>query len=524
MIKAVLIDDEYIVLEGLKAIVNWEVFGIEVVGAASDGVSGLELIEKEKPDIVFTDITMPRMNGLSLIEKAKKVIPSGVFIIFSGYNEFEYARKAISLGVIDYLDKPVTIDKVEETLKEAIKIINKKKEETKLVENFLESKKAILEGLIRRLINGENVNDEKLFHILKDNNINLLNIENFTVAVAKQEDDIENHEKFISEMNRLFAHNNQNNLIRHFILNDGKEVIFTFFEMSDINNESESNLINYITETKKQLQEQNIDFYIGIGESYKQVLDIGKSYLEAKKALKYAAFKDTTSIVHISDVEYSNHISSLADDGHDSIIFNIRSSNKQEVIGQVKNFLKNLETYNLPPEMFCHECLELIYLALKVSAETGKDYVAEKEGGFIPHVEILKANTAFGISAWMISFFDDLMNWIANIQKNSNRKSIVKVREYLDENYHKDITLDEMAEMVNINSTYLSMLFKEQVGTTYIKYLTNVRLEKAKRLLNEGYKVKEVSEMVGYHNSRHFSELFKKTVGLTPDQFKGKTK
>ncbi len=127
MIKAVLIDDEYIVLEGLKAIVNWEVFGIEVVGVASDGISGLELIEKEKPDIVFTDITMPRMNGLSLIEKAKKVIPSGVFIIFSGYNEFEYARKAISLGVIDYLDKPVTIDKVEETLKEAIRIINKKK-------------------------------------------------------------------------------------------------------------------------------------------------------------------------------------------------------------------------------------------------------------------------------------------------------------------------------------------------------------------------------------------------------------
>lgn len=524
MIKAVLIDDEYIVVEGLKAIVNWSEFGIEVVGSASDGVSGLELIEKEKPDIVFTDITMPRMNGLALIEKAKKVIPSGVFIIFSGYNEFEYARKAISLGVIDYLDKPVTIDKVEETLKESIKIINKKNEEEKFFEDLIESQKAMLEGVIRRLINGENVSNEKLLHILKENNINLLNINSYTVAVAKQEEDIENHEKFISEMNKLFTHNNKNNLIRHFILNDGKEVIFVFFEISDANNESKFELSNYIDETRKQLEEQNIDFYIGIGESYKQVFDMGKSYSEAKKALKYAFFKDTTSIVHISDVEYNNHISNLADDGHDSIIFNIRSSNKKEVLGQVKNFLENLESYNLPPEMFCHECLELIYLALKVSTETGKDYVAEKEGGVIPHVEILKANTAFEISTWVISFFEELMTWIANIQKNINRKSVVKVREYLDENYHKDITLDEMAEMVKINPTYLSMLFKEQVGTTYIKYLTNVRLEKAKKLLNEGYKVKDVSEMVGYHNSRHFSELFKKTVGLTPDQFKGKTK
>lgn len=522
MMKAVLIDDEYIVVEGLKAIVNWDEFGIEVAGTAADGVSGLELIENEKPDIVFTDITMPRMNGLTLIEKAKKVIPNAVFIIFSGYNEFEYARKAISLGVIDYLDKPVTIDKVEETLKESIRIINKKKEEFKLVEDFIESKKAMLEGLIRRLINGENVKNEKIFDMLNAHNINLLSVNDFTVAVAKQEDDTENYEKFISEVKKVFSSGNQSNLIRHFILNDGKEVIFVFFKISDIDNES--NLINYITKAKKQLEEENINFYMGIGESYKQILDISKSYSDAKKALKYAFFKDTTSIVHISDVEYSNHISNLTDEGYDSIIFNIRSSNKLEVIGQVKSFLENLESYNLLPEMFCHECLELIYLALKVSTETGKDYVAEKEGGFIPHVEILKANTAFGISTWMLSFFDDLMDWIANIQKNSNRKSIVKVREYLDENYHKDITLDEMAEMVNINPTYLSMLFKEQVGTTYIKYLTNVRLEKAKKLLNEGYKVKEVSEMVGYHNSRHFSELFKKTIGLTPDQFKGKTK
>ena len=125
MIKAVLIDDEYIVVEGLKAIINWNEFGIEVVGSASDGVSGLELIEAQKPDIVFTDITMPSMNGLTLIEKAKKVIPNSVFIIFSGYNEFEYARSAITLGVIDYLDKPVTTEKIEEALTKATAIKKK---------------------------------------------------------------------------------------------------------------------------------------------------------------------------------------------------------------------------------------------------------------------------------------------------------------------------------------------------------------------------------------------------------------
>lgn len=522
MIKAVLIDDEYIVVEGLKSIINWNELGVEVIGTAADGISGLELIENEKPDIIFTDITMPRMNGLTLIEKAKKVVPDAVFIIFSGYNEFEYARKAISLGVIDYLDKPVTINKVEDTLKEAIRVINRKKEEFKFAGEFEDSKMTILEGLIRRVMNGENVNKEKMSYMLNSYNINLLNVNNITVAVSRLEDDTYNYEKFIDEIKNVFITNNKNNLVRNFIINDGKELILIFFEI--LNADHEPNLINYIIEAKKQLKDENVNFYIGIGESYRQFFDISKSYSQAKKALKYAFFKDITSITQISDVEYSNHISNITDDGFESIIFNIRSSNKIEVIGQVKKFLRNLESYNLAPELFCHECLELIYLALKVSTETGKDYIVEKKGGFVPHIEILKVNTVFEISNWLLSFFEDLMNWIANIQKNSNKKSIIKVREYLDQNYYKDITLDEMAEMVKINSTYLSMLFKEQVGTTYIKYLTNVRLEKAKKLLNEDYKVKEVSEMVGYHNSRHFSELFKKTVGLTPDQFKGRIK
>lgn len=523
MIKAVLIDDEYIVVEGLKSIINWNEFGIEVVGSASDGVSGLELIENEKPDLVFTDITMPRMNGLTLIEKAKKIIPSSVFIIFSGYNEFEYARRAITLGVIDYLDKPVTTEKIEEALKEAIVILNKKKEESRIVESFIEVQKDILERLISKIIKGETVENDQLLNILNSHNIDLLGINEFTVAIAKQDDSIKNIDEYYNGISKVFNNNCPNEIIKHFIIKDRKELIFVFFDISK-NSDKNFNLIDYITKYKKHLEDENINFYMGIGEGCKQIIDINKSYLEAKKALKYAFFKDTNSIVHIDDVEYSNHISHLVNEGYDSIIFNIRSCNKSEVIVQVKRFLKNLESYNLPPEMFCHECLELIYLALKVSTETGKDYIVEKGEGFIPHIEILKSNTIFGISNWMFSFFDDLMDWIANIQKNSNGRSIIKVREYLDKNYFKDITLDEMAEMVNINPTYLSMLFKEQVGTTYIKYLSNVRIEKAKKLLNEGHKVKDVSEMVGYHNSRHFSELFKKTIGLTPDQFKGKTK
>lgn len=128
MRKVVIVDDEYIVVKGIQAMIAREKMEFEVVGYALNGVDGLAVILEEKPDLVISDIRMPGMDGLSLIETAKEECPNTVFVIISGYQEFEYARRALMLGVKGYIDKPITIAKVRETLIMADEVLKKNEE------------------------------------------------------------------------------------------------------------------------------------------------------------------------------------------------------------------------------------------------------------------------------------------------------------------------------------------------------------------------------------------------------------
>lgn len=123
MLKAVIFDDEYIVLQGLQTMIDWKQYGIELAGTAANGTDALALFEATRPDIVFTDIRMPGMDGLEVIENILSMAPDTICIVFSGFNEFEYVKKALKLGVVDYLEKPITIPMIEEAIKRTIEKI-----------------------------------------------------------------------------------------------------------------------------------------------------------------------------------------------------------------------------------------------------------------------------------------------------------------------------------------------------------------------------------------------------------------
>ncbi|MGO4374911.1 response regulator, partial [Paenibacillus sp. MCAF20] len=145
MLKAVVFDDEYIVLKGLQAMIDWTSFGIELAGTASDGYSALELFRKVQPDIILTDIRMPGMDGLQLIEAVMKEAPNTYCIVFSGFNEFEYVRRAIELGVADYLDKPITIQSIEKAIRKMLVKKEEQKENLAIKQKWEESKQELLE-------------------------------------------------------------------------------------------------------------------------------------------------------------------------------------------------------------------------------------------------------------------------------------------------------------------------------------------------------------------------------------------
>lgn len=348
MYRLVVIDDEYIVVRGIEAIIKREKLNCEIVGAAYNGLEALQLLEETKPDIVITDIRIPKLDGLSLIEEAKEFLPNTYFIVISGFKEFEYAKRALSMGVKSYIEKPVTIDKV----KEAFAWIDREELKKK--------------------------------------------------AVGMAED----HE----------------------------------------------------------LRRKELDQY--------------------------------------------------TDKMLDSIIINDSDMLKK----QFEKLMMMLRAYFPEINQYRRECLQVLCVL--------SEFYQEKERGDnwssgISFDEIKSKKTYREIEGYADKIIEKIVGSLETQNCSSNHRDIKLLIEYIGSHYHLDIGLNELATIVDLNPAYLSILFKEEVGMSYIKYLTNLRIKKAKEYLLDDYKVTQVSEMVGYNNYRHFCDIFKKYVGQSPNEFKG---
>ncbi len=339
MYRIVVIDDEYIVVEGIKAIIKKRGMDCEVVGSATDGIDGLEIIRCTRPDVVITDIRMPGLDGLSLIEMAKEELPETRFVVISGYTEFEYAKRAISLGVKGYIDKPITIEKLEEVI--------------------------------------------------------------------------------------------------------------------------------------SKLEEEDVS-------------------------------KGTDSI--ILDRYMGNMM--------DAII----RENQEMLLRECEEYLKRLKSNEEYLTIYKKDCFRLLCVVLEVFADQKRNH---EEWMHVSYMEIERLHGIDEVKVYIRRVIGRIAGTLETERVGSNHCIVNKLLQYIGNNYNKDIGLNELAEEVGMNPTYLCILFKEEVGMSYVKYLTNLRVNRAKELLKEGYKVSDVSELVGYNNYRYFSDIFKKHIGKTPNEYKG---
>lgn len=351
MHRLVVIDDEYIVVEGIKALISRLKLDYEMAGAAYDGIHGLETVQREKPDVVITDIRIPGMDGLSLIEAAKETCPDTVFVVISGYSEFIYAQRALALGVKGYIDKPITAEK----LREVFKRIERDRERTQ-------------------------------------------------------------HEH--TEKAR---------------------------------------------ENRKQYEQVEKIFEAGI-----------------------------RSITEGNSEEFRGY--------------------SRQVISSLKKLYPELSEFRR--EFYKHLCV-----LSDVLCESQKQV---ERSTLVSFQEMEKCDSFEKVQEYGEGVLSDIEKHLTADQTGSSHRVILELLNYLEEHYHEDIGLGELADKVGMSTAYLSVLFKAEVGTSYVKYLTELRMKKAKKLLQDGHKVHEVSELIGYNNYRYFCDIFKKHEGMTPNEYKGK--
>ena len=537
MLKVFLVEDEVVMRNGIKNNIPWEKEGFEFVGEASDGELAYPLIKKEKPDILITDIRMPFMDGLELSRLVKKELPQIKIIILSGYNEFDYAKTAINIGVTDYLLKPISSAKLLEAVKKVGDMIEKEQDNARLIKRY---EKEMEENILQE--------KHKLWGALASNRLSTIELLekgqrlgiDFTASAYQvflfklmQEGDATGCSE---ELNRASEKVND--------LASGWERVLSFDRSPEgwaflIKGESEEEVQETYQAARKELQElvdgyPKVEYFGGIGNVVHRIGDIQTSYKEAARAFSSRFFLDANQIADSAEMV-------KVQTEHDGKIDVSKMLSKKREHELVERFFKNgtvEEVDSFLDELFQgigeQNCKSLLYRQYVVmdlffcasdfleNLEIGIENLPEECRDINQIVE--KAGNAENLRHQIGILFTETMQLRDGHSKKKYSKLLEDAKAFIDENYkHDEMSLNTVAAQVNISPSYFSTIFSSEVGQTFVEYLTHVRLEKAKELLMcSNMRTAEIGYEVGYKDSHYFSYIFKKVVGCSPKEYRNR--
>ncbi|WBW98227.1 response regulator [Oceanirhabdus sp. W0125-5] len=526
MIKLLIVDDEYLALDFIKFLVEKNFDDIEIVGTARSGREGIEKAIELKPDVIFMDIRMPGINGIEAITKIQERVDDIYFVITTAYEYFDYAKDAVKLGVYEYLLKPINKEKMIDVLK-AIKNEIKDKREALQREMILKEKVnkvlPIIEGqfIYSKMINSKT----KGISFYQDMFAMDLNYGYTIMGVVKhkKEDSTEeeiNDSLLDQEFFEIFTHEIKK-LTPCLVGLPLVDRVVAYIPVKEIHDmyEIRNRSIDIARKLYKRIDDKiRIDYRIGIGRPY-TIENFSSGCNEAYMA---ANLPNLHKVTHFEDVAITTEKVDDYPKVKESILINktlmgdkegaLRAFedlflyftvNFSDDIDKIKSYLIEiliLMKRNIPYDIFQKDLYEHKYLRKLLK---------------ITNLDVLK-----------MTFSDHLKSIIKGINEEREEELhgiIAKVLDYMERNYNKNISLNDLAEEFNMSYHYFSKFFKESTGKKFVDYLTEIRIEKSKELLKQGnLSVKEVCYEIGYRDPNYFSKAFRKATGVTPTEFRKK--
>lgn len=542
MFKVMIIDDEPIIRKGLRNIIDWKQYDCEICAEAADGVEGAELIKALCPDIVFTDIKMPEVDGLSMIKEIKDNVADSKIIILTGYRDFDYAQEAIKLGAFDFILKPSKIEELIDVVKRAIKELKFLRDRTEEIEKLKELYKQNLPVLRERLLfdvlSGINTNEE-----LIKAKMSLFGIEvsNFTLLVVENESDAgENSERDDPYNSHLYQFG---------IINTFEETVSEDFRI--INVTLDDKRIAFIVKhpdarggyvdllQKKCIYLQDIiancfgfTITIGISSEGHGAMQLSAKLKECMEALEHKFYIGNNSIICYKDLHsfFRSEDNSLLENYQKLLSDGIKSGN--EIL--VKKRLKDITDYidccagginrESLKNFYCATVTLINNIRVSVGVENNPKGLLSKDiSSLIRMIE--KSDNLKELNAILEEIALSVVSKV-NIYNSRGIKLIMqRAMEFIDDNYNEQISLNEIAEHTYVSTYYISRLFKKELGKNFVDYLNEIRIAKAKELLKDlRFKTYEVAELVGISDAHYFSKLFKKHEGITPSEYRDTVK
>lgn len=534
MLKVFLVEDEFIVREGIKNNIDWAKEGFIFCGEAADGEIAYKLIQSNKPDIIITDIKMPFMNGLELGRLVKKELPESKIIILSGYEEFSFAQEAVNIGVTEYLLKPVSSVELMKVVKRVGQEIIEERRQKENFERYRQQIEAnkdyarsrfleeLLEGRLSTAKILEQGKELGLEMGAEYYQVMLFRFNNKNPGKADSKELLELKKKLV-DLNSKYE-----NLIFFNRELEGN----VLFIMGRSIEEIDGTRIKYIREIKDIFSSYpKLAYFGGIGLPVNRLSRIPESYESAALIFVRRFIVDRSTIIssdELLEYMYEEDGSTITADQLGELDFKraedfLRNGEADEIHSFVNEFLKSISPKSQKSLLFMQYFhMNIHSTVISFLKGIGRIQVLEKK----PFIEIEEIKEMLidvqKVKDYMVEIISIAIEQRDLIRTKPYYRIIEQAKEYIMKNYaNQDISLNDVAEYVNISSSHFSTIFSRETGSTFIRYLTDLRMNKAKELLKcTDLLCSEISSEVGYRDPHYFSYLFKKEHNCTPLQYR----
>lgn len=498
MYEVMLVDDEKLIIEGLKNIIEWESLGLKVIETAQNGAEALKKFIEKPVDIIITDINMPKLTGLELIKEIKKINSITKFTILSGYDEFAYAKEAIKYGVESYILKPINEEELKDVLTKMAKDLDYKKNEKN---NVLDKNRKLIQYINGKL-------DENYIYEIKNSIAIGLKDRNYTVSDINITTDKEEDGTYLNIDEIIEKYTTGEYEIVHKF--DGQTILINSWGKDILR----SDILKYYENIKdKLIEELDENVFISIGDTVEDIRGLQLSYEASKNLKKYILTEGINKCIcseSLKDIkEYKMHFREEIERINKLII--------EKDIKELEEYISEiLENDKLNHKNIYDFSIKVIILIDKISDDfkVDKKYGHDSLSNTI--IELCKESSRENIKSFIIREVEELIEsmYISTIKYSPVVQQIVNI---VNDKYYQELSLKTLAHQYNINSSYLGQIFSKETGNSFSEYLNKTKNMKAKDLiLNTNMKINDIAKAVGYVDTSYFYRKFKKYYGVCP--------
>ena len=525
--NVLLVDDEADVLQAMKKKIDWEALGFCLAGTAENGQEALEMAEQLHIDVVMTDIKMPYMDGLTLCKNLKQSYRNMKVIIYSGFDDFEFAREAVHLEAEEYLLKPISAGDMEAAFSKVRKKLDQEYDEyrnlNRLSEYYRKSLPAMREQLVMGILEGR-IAGERARMMMETYEMHLeapfYVVSALYMDVSPREEPAQSAQLFTLSLKDMVQDYLQDR-IRFFSTAFLDQVIVIF--MMKEREETEQVLYHLDQICKMGFRVLKSSVTAAVGQICANTDALHTSYEEAVNAMEYRSILGSGQVLYINDIESCSEENILVTEHEfQNLVHAVKLGNRDETNAAIAQIMDSIRKERISPGQYQLLFMELLSELMKI----GRAYKLQPSQIFGDHAgswqELYRMVTVEELEGWLQEVCTNLRHVLRHERRDSAARLTEQAKAYIEEHYKEsDLSADSLCRCLNVSAAYFSTIFKREVGMSFVAYLTKIRLEHALELLRTTEdKTYIIASRVGYMEPNYFSYVFKKQYGISPSKYR----